>query len=244
MHLLARLAGLLTLSLVLAAGTVDAPASAAVPDAVVTAPTDGTPATVVTTVPGQIGRILFDVVAGQRIYIGCSFQIPDSRNATALYGPTGAKLAGAYCNPPGLTLYHTRELATTGTHSIVVDPFNDRVGAFTARVFAVPASPALAVADGQPVRVETTTPGQDATIAVAGIQGRTLRIEVSERSYAVRGCVRTTLTSPTGARVWVDPCTGAGVKVTPVLPASGIYLLRVDPADLETGGATFTVTPA
>ena len=56
--------------------------------------------------------------------------------------------------------------------------------------------------------------------------------------------VRTTLTSPTGARVWVDPCTGAGVKLTPVLPANGVYLLRVDPADLETGGATFTVTPA
>ena len=30
----------------------------------------------------------------------------------------------------------------------------------------------------------------------------------------------------------------------PVLPASGVYLLRVDPVDLETGGATFTVTPA
>jgi hypothetical protein len=44
--------------------------------------------------------------------------------------------------------------------------------------------------------------------------------------------------------VWVDRCTGAGVKLTPVLPASGVYLLRVDPVDLETGGATFTVTPA
>jgi hypothetical protein len=44
--------------------------------------------------------------------------------------------------------------------------------------------------------------------------------------------------------VWVDPCTGAGVKLTPVLPTSGVYLLRVDPVDLETGGATFTVTPA
>jgi len=141
MHRLARLAALLTLSLILAAGTVDTPASAAVPDAVVTAATDGTPATVVTTVPGQVGRILFDVVDGQRIYIACSFQIPDSRIATALYGPTGAKLAGAWCNPQGLTLYDTRELATTGTHSIVVDPFNDRVGAFTARVFAVPADP-------------------------------------------------------------------------------------------------------
>ena len=89
-----------------------------------------------------------------------------------------------------------------------------------------------------------TTPGQNATIAVGGVQGRALRVEVSERTYAVRRCVRTTLTSPTGARVWVDPCTGAGVRLTPVLPASGVYLLRVDPVDLETGGATFTVTPA
>jgi hypothetical protein len=89
MHLLARLAALLTLSLILAAGTVDTPASAAVPDAVVTAATDGTPATVVTTVPGQVGRILFDVVDGQRIYIACSLQIPDSRIATALYGRPG-----------------------------------------------------------------------------------------------------------------------------------------------------------
>ena len=38
--------------------------------------------------------------------------------------------------------------------------------------------------------------------------------------------------------------TGAGVKLTPVPPASGVYLLRVDPVDLETGGATFTVSPA
>jgi hypothetical protein len=53
----------------------------------------------------------------------------------------------------------------------VVDPFNDRVGAFTVRVFAVPADPALAAA-GLPVRVETTTPGQNATIAVAGVRGR------------------------------------------------------------------------
>jgi hypothetical protein len=243
MHVLARLAALLTLSLMVAA-TAGAPASAAVPDAVVTAATDGTPATVVTTVPGQVGRIVFDVVEGQRISIACSFQIPDSRIATALHGPTGTKLAGAWCNPQGLTLYETRELATSGTYSIMVDPFNDRVGAFTVRVFAVPADPTLAAADGQPVRVETTTPGQNATIAVAGVQGRALRIEVGERTYAVRGCVRTTLTSPTGARVWLDPCTGAGVKLTPVLPASGVYLLRVDPADLETGGATFTVTPA
>lgn len=57
MPVLARLAALLTLSLMLAAGTVDAPASAAVPDAVVTAATDGTPATVVTTTPGQNSRI-------------------------------------------------------------------------------------------------------------------------------------------------------------------------------------------
>ena len=66
----------------------------------------------------------------------------------------------------------------------------------------------------------------------------------ASRTYAVRGCVRTTLTSPTGARVWMDPCTGAGVKLTPVLSASGVYLLRVDPAHLETGGGTFSGTPA
>jgi hypothetical protein len=244
MHVLVRLAALLTLVLTLAGVTAGVPASAAVPDAVVVAATDGTSATVVTTVPGQVGRILFDVVDGQRIYIACSFQIPDSRIATALHDPAGTKLAGAWCNPQGLTLYDTRELTTSGTHAVVVDPFNDRVGAFTVRVFAVPTDQALTAADGQPVRVETTTPGQNATIAVAGGQGRGLRVEVSERTYAVRGCVRTTLTSPTGARVWVDPCTGAGVKLTPVLPASGVYTLRVDPVDLETGGATFTVSPA
>ena len=83
MHLLARLAALLTLTLVLA-GTAGAPASAAVPDAFVT--------------------------------------------ATALHGPTGTKLAGAWCNPQGLTLYDTRELVGGGTRSIVVDPFNDPVG--------------------------------------------------------------------------------------------------------------------
>ena len=103
MPVLARLAALLTLSFMLAAGTAGASASAAVPDAVVTAATDGIPAVVVTTVPGQVGRILFDVVEGQRIYIACSFQIPDSRIATALHGPTGTKLAGAWCNPQGLT---------------------------------------------------------------------------------------------------------------------------------------------
>jgi hypothetical protein len=170
------------LTLVLAAGTAGAPASAAVPDALVTATTDGTPATVVTTVPGQNSRILFDVAAGQRVFIACTFAIPDSRIATALHGPDGTKLAGAWCNPQALPLYDTRELATSGTHSIVVDPFNDRVGAFTVKVFAAPADQALVAAGGQPVRVETTTPGQNATIAVAGVQGRTLRVEVSERT--------------------------------------------------------------
>jgi hypothetical protein len=138
MHVLARLAALLTLSLMLAAGTAGAPASAAVPDAVVTAATDGTPATVVTTVPGQVGRILFDVVEGQRIYIACSFQIPDSRIATALHGPAGTKLAGAYCNPQSATLYDTRALGG-GTHAVIVDPLHDLVGSFTARIFTDPA---------------------------------------------------------------------------------------------------------
>ena len=54
--------------------------------------------------PGRVGRILFEVADGQRIFIACTFAIPDSRIATALHGPAGTKLAGVWCNPQGLTL--------------------------------------------------------------------------------------------------------------------------------------------
>jgi YD repeat-containing protein len=216
------------------------------PDVTASIMPGGSPVTATTTAPGQRAIVTFAGSAGQRVSLKALFGtgMTDSCNGISILKPDGTVLNQAVgCDP----LYFSDVLAlpATGVYTIVVNPGSFDFGSTSLTLYNVPPDvTANIVVGGSPVTVTTTTPGQRAILTFSGSAGQPVSLDVSfgvgMTDYA---CNQISIQNPDGTSlpmpVWAcDSLYSSGALV---LPATGVYTIKVSPGSVNVGSATLTL---
>src|SRR5215211_7866418 len=197
-----------------------------------------------TTVPGQNARLTFSGIAGGRVSLNvgpscCNVKVsllnPDG---TTLVVPTTMGVSGGFIE--------TKVLPATGTYSVVVDPQSYEAGSVTLRLYDVPPDATGAiVANGPPVTLSLSVPGQNGLLVFDGTAGQRISVRLSGVTIGTSVCCssRVSILKPDGTSV-VSPVsfgTTGGFIDARTLPVTGAYTIVIDPMTSNTGGVTATV---
>lgn len=189
----------------------------------------GPPATV-TIVSGQNATLTFNGSAGQRVSVFVSTPLPINSTVTLL--DPSSQVVGTDKNINsfvGATLFiDVRQLTTTGTYKIFIDPTGPMTGNITCAVYDVPPDVTGTIAaNGQPVTISTTTPGQNASLVFNGVAGQRVVFASTFVGFGVAVTILkpdlTVLKSSLGAffnETFLDVMT---------LPVTGAYTILLDP---------------
>lgn len=195
--------------------------------------TVGGPAvTVSTTLPGQYARVTFMGSAGQQVSLeetggGCSGWCD-----VYIKNPDGSTLASNWVSTSGFI--DTKTLPASGTYSILVDPRGTSAATLTLRLYAVPPDfTGTILADGNPVTVSTTVPGQNAQLTFNGSAGQWISLSATNGTFTAYADVR--IQNPDGSTLWTSFVSSSVFSDTLTLPATGTYAIRVDPRSSGTG---------
>ncbi|CBA16596.1 hypothetical protein XALC_2113 [Xanthomonas albilineans GPE PC73] len=212
-----------------------------------TASVDGTPGSYSTTVPGQSVYLSFDVTSnGQNLGFALSdivtpnstsnlsLQVIDFVGNTMISQSCFAANNGCQVNLPNLL---------GGTYSVVVSPPSD--GDQTMKFTSTLSSDlADSLTLGTAKSVSLTRRGQNARLSFNGTAGQqSLVLNVSGQSTvpAARG-VYYTVYAPDGSQLNSASITASGSVNLPKLPATGTYMVFVDPGYGETASASLLLS--
>jgi subtilisin family serine protease len=203
--------------------------------------TPGGPAvTISTTAPGQNARIAFTGSANQRISINIT-------NATfsfaflSILKPDGSAIGSSRIMGPGDTFIDTTTLPSTGGYTLFIDPNGASTGSATVQIFDVPPDVGGPITpSGAPVTVSIAVPGQNGRLTFAGTAGQRVSLNISGVTYS---SATAQLLDPSGNAVGGSVLfgTGGGFVDTRSLPSTGTYSITIDPPNMTTGAATFTL---
>jgi subtilisin family serine protease len=209
-------------------------------DVSVNATPGGPPVSVTTTAPGQNARIAFNGSANQRISINIT-------NATfsfafvSILKPDGSALGSTRIMGPGDTFIDTTTVPSTGGYTLFIDPNGASTGSATVQIYDVPPDAGGPITpSGAPATVNTTVPGQNARLTFAGTAGQRVSLMISNVTYS---SATAQLLDPSGNAVGGSVLfgTGGGFVDTRTLPSTGMYSITIDPPNMTTGAATFTL---
>lgn len=202
----------------------------------------------------HIGLVVFDGSAGQRISlkIGLGAGLSDiTCNSVSILQPNGAYLVSStsICGSPGssgqeMLPVDQQMLPVSGTYLIVFDP-SVQTGTATLTLYDVPPdSVATIVPGGPPVTLTTTIPGQNASATFSGVAGQRVALSIAfgfgfapvfpGNDISIQGPDGTTLLSG----VDFGPSYFSDVLV---LPATGVYTIKINPGGLNLGSMTLTL---
>jgi hypothetical protein len=186
--------------------------------------------------PGQLGRLLFEANAGERLFV----EVTDSNigaTTLSLQDPDGVQVGYATY---AYDFLDTRQLPATGTYSVVLDPLARLSGRATVRVLRVPPDAietALLSEEAQPVTFNTTI-GQNAKLEFEGKAGDRVFVEITDSNIgtttlSVRDPAGNELPGATYAYNFLD---------TQRLSATGTYKAVLDPWNNNSGRASVRIT--
>jgi hypothetical protein len=186
----------------------------------------------------------FSGTAGHRISLNIT-NVTITASKVSIVKPNGDNLLTPFSVTKTGYFLDVQTLPTTGTYKIVVNPKDTYTGSMKLRLYDVPADPTGPItADGTPVTVTTTTPGQNAALTFAGTAGQRVSVSLTDVTYNL---ARLKVVNPDSTLLLSSALSfgpGGGFLEPQVLPATGSYTLVVDPRLLATGTATvqlFTV---
>ncbi|HEX2051789.1 MAG TPA: VWA domain-containing protein [Actinomycetota bacterium] len=197
----------------------------------------GSPETVTATVPGQNAKLTFDGAQDQRVSLKIS-GVTMTQGRVSILRPDGTALVGATNFYSSGVYIDTKVLPVAGTYTIVVDPDSSNTGDATVALYDVPADAAASVAPGGDAQAVTTTvPGQNARVTFDGTQSRRVSLELTGSTFAG---AKVSIVKPDGTNLVGPTSFGtAGTYVdTKELPATGSYVVVVDPDSSNTGTVT------
>ena len=194
----------------------------------------------------KIGLIVFSGSAGQRVSLNVSFGAglyPGACNTVSIRNPDGSQLLSQLeCGSSYFS--DVRVLPATGVYTITMDPGGSTVGTATLTLYNVPPdATASLVAAGSPVTVTTTTPGQNAQVSFSGTAGQRVSLKVSFGAGLYPGaCNTVSIRNPDGTQFLSQlDCGATYFSDARVLPATGVYVITVNPGGTTFGSATLTL---
>jgi tartrate dehydratase alpha subunit/fumarate hydratase class I-like protein len=193
--------------------------------------------------PGQNAQVTFDAVEGQRVSMRTNQSGYGSINlAVRVWTPSGELLWSAVNNFGSGVYFDIKEMPETGTYTVDLDPKEHRVGTSTVILWEVPPDVEDTVTvGGDPVTVETGTPGQNAYLTFDADQGERVSMKLSQSGYGSTN-LTVRVYAPSGSQLWANTGFGGSVyfDVTE-MPETGTYTIFIDPEVDRTGSATTTL---
>jgi YD repeat-containing protein len=140
----------------------------------------GSTVTVSISTANKIGLLLFDAVAGQKLFLGLSSSTFSSCNLYII-APNGVQLTSSGCSSSSSTYVDTTTLPTSGTYTIGIEP-----GSSTGSVGITLDNPTditgTITPNGAAMSETTTVPGQDVRLTFSGTTGQQVRVQASDGS--------------------------------------------------------------
>jgi Subtilase family len=209
-------------------------------DSVGTITPGGATTSISTSTPGQNARMTFNGIAGQRISLqlsGVSFSLA----FISILRPDGsALLTNRYVSTSGAFI-DTMSLTATGAYTIVVDPQGAATGSATLTLFDVPPDAGGPITPGgAAASVSTNTPGQNARLSFDAAAGQRVSVKITSSTFS---SATVSIVGPDGKGVGSSSVIGSGTGFMDAraLPAAGTYEIFVNPPNMTTGSATFTL---
>jgi hypothetical protein len=219
-------------------------------DPVVAIVPGGAPASVATSVPGQNARFTFNGVAGGRVSVkltGVTIGTSGSTSAkVSILNPSGTTLvAGAFFGTSG-GFVDAKNLPSTGTYKIVIDPQSAAVGGVTATLYDVPPDDTATLAiNGSAATFSMSVPGQNSRATFTGAAGQRVTLRLTSVSIGTSGSTsaKVSVKNPSGTNLLAPTFFGtSGKTVVLTLPTAGTYTVVIDPQGASIGAATLGLT--
>ena len=200
------------------------------------------PAVILTNRAGQNGRLLFSGSAGQWITlaatdttIGASACCTTS--TVAIYKPDGTALLsplGFY--QAGVTT-SSIQLPTTGTYSLILDPYNAVAGDVTLTLSEDLAATISINDSAAPLSLRA---GQNASINFPGTSGQQATVRLTNNNL---GVVTVKLLRPDGTTMTTNASSSVSFNLaTQTLTTTGTYKISIDPNGTIAGSISVSVT--
>ncbi|WP_259658983.1 IPT/TIG domain-containing protein [Burkholderia pseudomallei] len=187
-------------------------------------------ATVVTSVPAQSRRVLFNAVAGQNLTfeINSTATTPAGQSVTyTVYTPTGANYASTTVGSSGVI--NLGALLVTGTYQVVSAPNNGTTGAMQIEV----TTGVGGTLSGAAQTYTTNLPGQNVYLSFTANQGDNLELTLSNLSVAGNDHLHVNAYSANGTNISSYDCYVSWLNCRSGLwnLAAGSYTVVVSPPD-------------
>lgn len=198
---------------------------------------DGANLTVTIGTASKIALVVFEGAAGQRISLGLSGVTIGTSDVT-MYAPNGRQVGFATVFANGGAI--DAQLATAGTHAIVVAPRPGVAGSATLTL-SQEITGSITI-DGAAVPVGIARPGQRARLTFVGTAGQRVSLLMAGISIT-SGTV--SILRPDGTPLGSSVGFGAGADATldaQPLPVTGTYSVLGDPANAYTGNVTLSLS--
>jgi len=204
---------------------------------------DGEPHNVVLATPGQNGFLTFSASAGQQVSVlvqSTSAEGFEGTWDTRLLRPDGTQQAVVTTSgtttsygPLAYGFMDVQVLPASGTYTVAVDPRVMSSGTVTVKIFTVTHETPSISADGAPVSVRITTPGQNGRLPFNGVEGQLVSATMTWLSAGgFDGTWDLRILKPDGTELTSSaiytPYT-VGFVDAMALPTSGTYTLAIDP---------------
>ncbi len=213
----------------------------------ITPTTSGSSVNATNTAPGQNCYYTFSGTAGQMVFLDLSASYSGSyaggpySNVT-LYNPDGSANAtnAIYSGAPTTTFTSSRiTLPSTGTYTILVDPYLNAAGTTTLTLYNVVDSTGTITPNGSNVTVTLSTPGQYGYLTFSGTMGQSVTFSTNPNSagFITLGLEEgSTVLASTSQSVYFF---GPGPQT---LPATDTYTIFIQPDNGGTGSVTIVLT--
>ncbi|GIE89927.1 RHS repeat-associated core domain-containing protein [Actinoplanes regularis] len=220
-------------------GSVTVTLSARVEAGLLTA--DGAAVTATVTRPGQDAVLDVDATAGAAVSFGLTGNTMTTATYVSVIAPDGAKVVDRqYLGRTGKGFVRVGSLPATGRYRFLIAPVDAGTGSL-AVTYATRVNAGTVAADGDPATVTITRAGQSAVLRFAGTAGAAVGFGLTGNTFAESMYV--TIRKPDGTVLVDREYTGARATNAihlSALPASGDYLLFIEPNEPVTGAVTVT----
>ncbi|HEY0319837.1 MAG TPA: IPT/TIG domain-containing protein [Pyrinomonadaceae bacterium] len=203
----------------------------------------GSAVTATVNAPGGLISLPFNGTAGQRVSLninstfpGIDYQ-PVYLTSVMIKGPDGATIGYTYMNHVTDAFIELVTLPTTGTYTIVYDPYRASTGSITFTLYDVPPDVSGSITIGGPsVPLSNTVGSQNIRATFDGTAGQRVSLYTAIQGFASWPYV--SIYKPDGNRL-AGPVNAYVDAVT--LPVTGTYTILGDPFNADTGQMTFTL---
>ncbi|BFU89616.1 MAG: hypothetical protein NTAFB01_08030 [Nitrospira sp.] len=187
---------------------------------------------------GQTARYTFSGTSGQWLSLGLT-SVTISSSTVTLLKPDGTSLASTTVGTTGGGLEPPSTLPTTGTYTIVIDPWGTNTGTITLTLMSY-LSDTLTL-NGTATTTTIIPIGRNALYTFAGTAGQWISLGLTAVTIPSS---TVTLWKPDGTQLAATTVGigGGSLDVPTALPTTGTYTVTVNPAVQYTGTITLTLS--